>query len=81
LSALARDPQIRHHVGEATRRWFLANHGSSRWREAYVDLLTTVANRRRIDFSRSPLREPLGRYEQEYHADQLRHAPRFPSYQ
>jgi glycosyltransferase involved in cell wall biosynthesis len=81
LECLADSANMRKQTGERLRRWFLDNHGSGRWSEAYLDVLTVVAYSRHIGFDRSPLREPLSQEERDYHADQLRRAPRFPVYQ
>jgi glycosyltransferase involved in cell wall biosynthesis len=80
LSRLSEEPEYRASYSRLHRDWFLANHSSARWREAYVDMLTAVAAGHRFDFNGSPLAAPLGGDERAYHATELASAPSFPSY-
>jgi glycosyltransferase involved in cell wall biosynthesis len=80
LEKLASDADA---VGDSARRhrqWFLENHGSAKWGPRYMDFLQAVALGFRPDFRSSPLRAPLSDAERAYQANELRHAPTFPSY-
>lgn len=77
--ALNRDERKRN--GEQLRSWFLNNHGSRRWGQAYIDVLTAIHQGKGFAFDKSPLCNALSREEREYHADQMLKAPQFPQYQ
>lgn len=70
----------RKRASEESRCWFLENHGPARWRDDYLAVLAATACCERVDFSRSPLAEPLSTEEQEYHAAGLAAAPAGPEY-
>ncbi|MDC1118114.1 glycosyltransferase [Alphaproteobacteria bacterium] len=70
------------------RDWFVLNHGSAHWLEAYKAVLAATFLSQQLsgfltqqtDFSRSPLSRPLSQDEIQYHADGLDNAPEFPNY-
>lgn len=80
LLKLASDPRQREAIASAHREWFLANHGSARWKEIYSDMLLATALGHTFDFSESPLAAPLSEEEKAYHAEELANAPVFPNY-
>lgn len=81
LIGLQSNPSLRKQIGEASRKWFLENHGSERWLPQYEALLSATAANHRVNWRRSPLRAPLGLDEIEYHRAGLAAAPLFPNYQ
>ena len=80
LLKLEGDPHQRKVIASAHREWFLANHGSTRWKNVYSDMLLATAAGHTFDFSGSPLAAPLSKAEKTYHAEELAKAPTFPSY-
>lgn len=80
LRRLSRDHEHRQKSRMDHRTWFLQNHGSSRWANAYRTMLAAVALGHRFRFHRSPLSAPLAAEEREYQAAELQAAPTFPSY-
>ncbi|MFM9975742.1 MAG: glycosyltransferase [Beijerinckiaceae bacterium] len=81
LMMLYDEPEQKRMIGANTRRWFLSNHASSaRWRD-YKLLLDAIAMGVAIDWSASPLTQPLSQEETHYHRDQLAGAPPFPAYE
>ncbi len=80
LLKLARDPNQRNASASAHRDWFLANHGSERWKEVYSDMLQATAVGYQFNFTESPLCAPLSNEEKAYHAEELANAPIFPNY-
>ena len=63
-------------ISAKVRKWFLDNHGSSRWAPDYEAVLTATARNVPIDFSKSPLREELSEEEKEYHRVGMASAPK-----
>jgi glycosyltransferase involved in cell wall biosynthesis len=80
LRVLASDSDARVRASRAHRDWLLDNMSGKRWRREYEDMLTATALGHRFDFTASPLAEPLGREEIEYHREELANAPIFPNY-
>jgi len=80
LQRLVSSGHVRQEIGERSRRWIEHNHSAAIWGRHYGCLLYTVANRRTLDFTSSPLTEPLAAEELAYHSDCLAAAPRFPQY-
>lgn len=62
------------------RDWFLLNHGSAHWLEAYKAVLAATFLGQQADFSHSLLSHPLSQEEIQYHLDGLDNAPEFPNY-
>lgn len=77
LNSLAESPALLADARAKHRAWFVANHGSSRWAEAYEDMLRATALGHRFSFAGSPLADPLGEDERAYHRDGLLRAPPF----
>ncbi|MEO7728981.1 MAG: glycosyltransferase [Burkholderiales bacterium] len=80
LQTLASDLLQRKDIASEHRAWFLANHGSERWKGVYSDMLAATALGHKFDFSKSPLAAPLSGEEKAYHAEELANAPKFPNY-
>lgn len=80
LKLLASGNGARERAALAHREWLVANHSGKRWHREYEHLLTATALGHRFDFSRSPLVDPLGPDEVEYHREELANAPKFPNY-
>lgn len=81
LVGLQANSAMRKKIGENSRKWFLNNHGSSRWYPQYQALFNATAANQRVSWRRSPLSAPLGSDEIEYHRTGLAAAPPFPNYQ
>ena len=80
LSRLYRDKQFAENVGRRTREWFLEAQSSLRWWKVYDTLLRAMMLGIPMSTEGSPLLAPLSDLEVDYHAEQLRQAPRFPDY-
>ncbi len=80
LWRLCSDREGRRELGGAHRAWFLANHASARWVDAYRSMLAATARGHRFRFERSRLAAPLTEAEAAYHAAELEAAPSFPNY-
>jgi len=80
LLKLAVNPSQHKAIASAHREWFLANHGSGKWKDVYSDMLLAIAIGHKFDFSNSPLAAPLQEDESTYHTEELANAPAFPDY-
>jgi glycosyltransferase involved in cell wall biosynthesis len=80
LERLASSKEQRHHFSTASRHWVEQNHSVEVWGETYGAILNGVASGAKLDFSKSPLANPLSPIEQAYHAEMLASAPTFPNY-
>lgn len=67
-------------AGDASARWFVNNHGSTRWLDEHRALLTATARRKPVAFGDSPLAAPLEEEERRYLQDGLCEAPRTLDY-
>ncbi len=67
-------------VADKSREWALENHGASKWKDVYNNLLFAIATGFNWDYSGSPLNFPLSAQEIEYHKQELSNAPAFPNY-
>ncbi|HET9473626.1 MAG TPA: glycosyltransferase, partial [Steroidobacteraceae bacterium] len=59
LERLSTSEAWRRELGERHRAWFLANHSAGRWKDSYDALLALTVAGKRLEFSGSPLAEPL----------------------
>ena len=80
LTWLQNNPSERKETANKHRTWFLENHGSERWVEDYQNMLLYASLDDHLNYSQSPLNQPLSTIEQEYHTRGLAHAPIFPNY-
>jgi glycosyltransferase involved in cell wall biosynthesis len=80
LVRLADNPEYRNDIAEKELAWFARSASPQAWGGTYRDLLVAAAVGHKFNFSNSPLAEPLGRDELEYHRHELENAPLFPNY-
>jgi glycosyltransferase involved in cell wall biosynthesis len=80
LERLAARREQAHQFSTDSRLWIERNHSVDVWGETYGALLNAVASGVVLDFSNSPLTEPLTVKEKDYHAAMLASAPLFPNY-
>jgi len=80
LSRLHADSQRRMEVADASRKWFVANHGSERWLPEITAVLAATALGRPANMRANPLTRPHSIQERIYHLKNWLAAPPYPNY-
>lgn len=78
LLRLHNDPAFHEATRQASRNWFLQNMSGARWAKRYQQILTACALNISLDFSDSPLQQPLSDTEKEFLKSGLENAPAHP---